>query len=101
MAAEDALAIDEIDFYLNELMGDFEKRNTRSDVAEVFSPGRFSEMRGIFDLVPGAEFDLRSGYDLSTEAGRSECWRRLKLELPEVVIGSPPCAPFSVLAGLS
>ena len=100
MAAEDALAIDEISVMVHELTGDF-GRSTRSDVSEIFSPGRFSEMCGVFDLLPGSAFDLRSGFDLTTASGQEECWRQLVREQPEVVIGSPPCAAFSVLRGLA
>ena len=70
------------------------------DVAELYNPCRFSEVAGMFDLVPGAAFDLRTGWGLSTAAGRQACWRKLHEELPELIIGSPPCDAFSTLQGL-
>ena len=71
------------------------------DVAELFSPGRFAEKASAFALVPGSEFDLRTGWDLASEAGRQDCWRTLHAELPELVVGSPPCTAFSTLQFLS
>ena len=76
-------------------------RAAKVDVSEIFSPGRFAEVASAFDLVPGTAFDLRTGWDLATPAGRDECWRTLTSELPEVVVGSPVCSPFSVLQGLN
>ena len=43
------------------------------DVSELYNPCRFSEVAGAFDLIPGAAFDLRTGWNLSTVAGRTEC----------------------------
>ena len=73
----------------------------RVDVSEIFSPGRFAEVASAFDLVPGTAFDIRTGWDLATPAGRGECWRTLLKEMPEVVIGSPVCSPFSILQGFN
>ena len=71
------------------------------DVAELFPPGRFAEKASAFALVPGSAFDLRTGWDLASEAGRQDCWRTLHAELPELVVGSPPCTAFSTLQFLS
>ncbi len=38
------------------------------DVVEVFSPGRFTEKTGAFDLRPGLALDLRTGWNLSEPA---------------------------------
>ena len=69
------------------------------DLAEVFGD-RFTEKAKVLQLIPGTAFDLRTGWDLSTDNGRNECWKQLHLELPELVIGSPPCRAFSTLMAL-
>ena len=71
------------------------------DVAELFSPGRFAEASSAFQLTAGSAFDLRLNWDLSLEADRQEVWRRLHIELPLLVVGSPPCASVSTLQALS
>ena len=73
----------------------------QTDVAELFCPGRFAEKASAFHLVPGTAFDLRTGWDLATASGRQECWRRLHLEMPVLIVGSPPCDPFSTLQNLN
>ena len=71
------------------------------DVAEVFSPGRFTSGAAYFKLMPGTAFDLLEGWDLSTAAGRAACWQALEEEKPTLVVGSPPCATFSTLRFLN
>jgi hypothetical protein len=71
-----------------------------TDLAELFNPNRFGSVAGAFRLVPGTAFDLRTGWDLATPAGRQRCWEALHEELPELVVGSPPCASFSTLQAL-
>ena len=44
---------------------------------------------------------MRTGWDLSTATGKKACWAALEEELPELVVRSPICAPFSVLQGLN
>ena len=73
----------------------------RMDFAELFCPGRFAAAAGAFHLTPGSAFDLRTGWDLTEVSGQAECWKALERELPAVVIGSPPCAPFSALQSLN
>ena len=71
------------------------------DIAELFCPGRFVEKASLFNLLPGTAFDIRQGWDLTTSVGRQSCWEALASERPELVIGSPPCAQFSVLQALN
>ena len=51
------------------------------DVFELYNHCGFSEVAGAFDLIPGAAFDLRTGWNLGTVAGRTACWRQLRDEL--------------------
>ena len=71
------------------------------DISELFNPERFTSKASPFKLIPGTAFDICTGWDLSTEAGRAACWTQLELEMPTVVIGSPPCGPFSAIQNLN
>ena len=44
------------------------------DVMEVFSPGRFTEKTGAFDLRPGMALDLRTGWNLSDPDTVRKAW---------------------------
>ena len=68
---------------------------SKADVTELFGPGRFTSEAIAFKLLPGTAFDLRTGWDLSQERDQQRCWQQLHAELPEFIVGSPMCAPFS------
>ena len=83
---------------------------TKDVVAELFSPPRVtaalkSKEHGwlragsSFDLVVDA--DSGQSWDFLKAEDRRRCWRRLQLEDPWVVIGSPPCTAFSTLQALN
>ena len=65
------------------------------DVSEIFNPERFVGRASAFHLTPGTAFDLRTGWDLSDPTQQEQCWAQLRIEEPEVIIGSPMCGPFS------
>ena len=91
-------------FELNECVGSLLALGSSaegSDIVELFCPWRLKDRSSLFGLTHGGAFDLRTGWDLSLEADRKRCWATL-LELePSFVLGSPKCAPFSVLQHLN
>ena len=81
---------------------------SKSDVAEIYNPERFTSQANRFGLRPGFAIDLslyknnkEEHWDLSKEGDQ----KRLKIlqqqEKPMLLIGSPPCGPFSPLQNLS
>ena len=70
------------------------------DVSEIFCPGRFTSRATAFDLIPGVAYDLRCGKDLSKPSVVEEVWNDLQATKPWLVVGSPRCAPFSVLQAM-
>ena len=75
--------------------------NPRADVAEIFSPDRVTARAAQFGLVPGLALDLRTGWDLNDSRHVAALWRYLKAAKPQLVVGSPECAPFSRLQTLN
>ena len=80
----------------------------KSDVAEIYNPERFVSRANAFGLRPGFAIDLSLAkndkgeyWDLSTEQDQKALRRLLRDEKPLVLIGSPPCGPFSPLQNLS
>ena len=80
----------------------------KSDVAEIYNPERFVSRANAFGLRPGFAIDLSltkndkgEYWDLSTEQDQKALRRLLRDEKPLVLIGSPPCGPFSPLQNLS
>ena len=71
------------------------------DIMEVFSPGRFTEKTGAFDLRPGLALDLRTGWDLSDPNVVKKAWLAWKDSEPTLLVISPMCKAFSVLQNLS
>ena len=56
--------------------------NAKVAVSEVFSPGRFTKRAGVFGMIPGTAFDLRTDWDLSDDAQAQLCWDKVKAEDP-------------------
>ena len=92
------------------LIGGVSEEATKEVVAELFSPPRVNAALRSMDngwLRAGSSFDLvvdaESGqsWNFLKVEDRRRCWRQLKLEDPWVVIGSPPCTPFSVIQALN
>eukprot|EP00971_Amphidinium_carterae_P234707 4657461-Amphidinium_carterae.1 len=70
-------------------------------VSEDGSLERFVSVSNTFGLESGVAFDLRTGVDLSTAEGQRAVWDHLQKYRPYLVVGSPPCASFSVLQNVS
>ena len=70
---------------------------TGSDIAEVFCPGRFCNKASAFNLRPGTCLDLRTGWDADKPGAFKKLMDMIDAEKPELIIGSPKCAPFSTL----
>lgn len=70
-------------------------------VSEVFSPPRISKEAERQHMRVGKAYDLKTGYDLKDEKDRRRMWKELHQDDPELVTGSPPCAPFSILQSLN
>ena len=70
-------------------------------VSEVFSPPRFTKEACKQGVSFGKAYDLETGYDLRCRRDQQRMWRVLQQDDPELVTGSPPCTPFSVLQSLN
>eukprot|EP00434_Breviolum_minutum_P004449 symbB.v1.2.003922.t1/scaffold210.1/size302740/13 len=70
-------------------------------VSEVFSPPRISKEAERRHMRVGKAYDLKTGYDLKEEKDRRRMWKELHQDDPELVTGSPPCTPFSILQSLN
>ena len=79
----------------------------KAQVAEIYSPERFTSRANKFGLRPGFAVDLEvqkdngEYWDLSKESDQRELNRLLDRHQPECLIGSPPCGPYSPLQHLS
>ena len=71
------------------------------DVTELFSPPRVTEQAKKFGLKIGGAYDLTTGWDFRLKSHREAAYQQVKEEKPLVVIGSPPCTPFSQLQTLN
>ncbi|CAK0899207.1 unnamed protein product [Prorocentrum cordatum] len=77
------------------------------DVAEVYSPHRFSARAAEFQLRPGFAADLEelkedgAPWDLRRPEDVKELERQQERMDPILLTGSPPCEKFSLLRGLS
>ena len=63
----------------------------RKAVSEVFSPGRFVNQAGVFGMIPGSAYDLRTKWDLSDPRQQAACWDEVERDDPYLLIGSPIC----------
>ena len=76
-----------------------------ADVADIYSPQRFTAMAPKFGLVPGCAVDMcepkmdgpHEGecWDLDRKRDVTELDRKIVEQEPELLTGSPPCDPFS------
>ena len=77
------------------------------DVAEIFSPARFTQGAMSMGLRPGFAVDLstqkKNGeyWDLGRQSDRDELNEIIKDEDPYLLTGSPPCEAFSALQSLN
>ena len=67
------------------------------DVAEVFSPPRFTDAAPSLGLKAGFAVDLATGWDLKIESEKNVFFQQLEQDDPYLLPGSPPCDAFSVL----
>ena len=75
-----------------------------SHVAEVFSPPRVTALAGKSGLKPGFALDLTQldtetgrPWDFSSPSMRERAWNLQDSQKPFLLVGSPPCKPFSSL----
>ena len=71
------------------------------DVCEVFSPPRVGLEGKRYGLTPGDAMDLTTGWDFNLKSHQEKAERYIDEQKPLVVIGSPPCTPFSQLQAFS
>ena len=78
-----------------------------NSIAEVHGPGRICNAAERMGLTGGQAFDLRlvgpddgQPWDLSLESKRCKAWWMIEEMNPSLVVGSPPCDPFSNLHSL-
>ena len=77
------------------------------DLSELYSPARFKPVAKKLGLRPGFCVDLEcqkpdgTYWDMNKPEDRKEMLRLLREDDPEMLIGSPPCTPFSALRELS
>ena len=75
--------------------------------AEVFSPPRIAEAGRRKGCLSGIAFDLRTqdedgnAWDLSKPEVQKKAEELMDLSQPELIIGCPPCGPFSALQWLN
>ncbi|CAK9049785.1 Retrovirus-related Pol polyprotein from transposon TNT 1-94 [Includes: Protease [Durusdinium trenchii] len=80
---------------------------SRTHVAEIYNPERFTSRANQFGLSPGFAIDMElqkpngEYWDLSKKADEEEMNRLLDRHEPTCLIGSPPCGSFSPLQNLS
>ena len=71
------------------------------DVVEAYSPPRVTEEAKKFGLKAGEAWDLTNGWDFTRKDHQEQAEAYLDKEKPLVLIGSPPCTPFSQLQSLN
>ena len=71
------------------------------DVAEIFSPPRFTAGAPHLGLNPGFAVDLQTGWDLDSEKDLKALDKLIEEQDPFLLTGSPRCDPFSVLRFLN
>jgi len=71
------------------------------DVAEIFSPPRFTQHAGRLGLKPGFAIDLSTGWDLDRPEDVIKMDKLIEEQQPLLLTGSPDCAPFTVLRNIN
>ena len=70
-------------------------------MVEAYSPPRVTLGAKKFGLKPGEAWDLTNGWDFTRKDHRDSAEEYIEKEKPLVLIGSPPCTPFSQLQSLN
>ena len=71
------------------------------DVSEIYSPPRVTTEAKRQHLKAGGAYDLKTGYNLRMTKDLQRMWSELHADDPELLLGSPPCTPFSPLQELN
>ena len=71
------------------------------DLVEAYSPPRVTLESKKFGLKPGEAWDLTNGWDFTRKDHQDKAEEYLERKKPPVLIGSPPCTPFSQLQSLN
>ena len=71
------------------------------DVSEIYSPPRVTQEAKRQRLKVGGAYDLKTGYNLRLTRDLNRMWKELSADDPELLMGSPPCTPFSPLQELN
>ncbi|CAK9027043.1 Reverse transcriptase Ty1/copia-type domain-containing protein, partial [Durusdinium trenchii] len=71
------------------------------DVAEIFSPPRFTRGASHLGLNAGFAVDLETGWDLDIPEHMKQLKELIEVQDPFMLTGSPRCDPFSVLQNLN
>ena len=71
------------------------------DVSEMFSPPRFTQHAGRLGLRPGFAVDLSTGWNLDLPQDVAKMDELIEKEKPELLTGSPDCAPFTILRNIN
>ena len=66
------------------------------DVAEVFSPPRFTEAAPSLGLKPGFSVNLATGWDHKNDSEKKAFFQKLEQDDAYLLTGSPPCDAFGV-----
>ena len=93
---------------LLKLYKNFGSVSYKDAVSEVYSPPRVSALAGRMGLQRGFALDLTvvdpddgKPWDFDCPAKRAKALRKVQMEKPTLLIGSPMCTPFSILQKLS
>ena len=70
-------------------------------MVEAYSPPGVTLEAKKFGLKPGEAWDLTNGWDFNKKDHREKAEKYIDEEEPLVLIGSPPCTPFSQLQSLN
>ena len=70
-------------------------------VVEMYSPPRVTLEARKFGLKAGEALDLTNGWDFTRRYHQERAEKYIEVEKPLVLIGSPPCTPFSQLQSLN
>ncbi|CAK0860738.1 unnamed protein product, partial [Prorocentrum cordatum] len=73
----------------------------KADVMEVFCPNGLVGFAPLFGMVHGGSFDLRVGWDLTDRQQQRQCRELIEHFEVYFLLGSPRCAPFSMLKYLN
>ncbi|CAK0856358.1 unnamed protein product [Prorocentrum cordatum] len=73
----------------------------KADVMEVLCPNRLVGFAPLFGLVHGGSFDLRVGWGLTDRQQQRQCRELIEHFEVYFLLGSPRCAPFSMLKYLN